>query len=320
MQMIQKDTCWSTLHKPIIGLAPMDGITDPAFRAVVDEIAHPAIYYTEFVSADGLCRNPKRLLRTFQSHETKTPLIGQLVGAHEDAMEEAAYLLISNTTVSGIDINMGCPSGGVASQGGGAALINKPKVAQKLIYSVQKAIKKSKKNIALSVKTRIGINEIVTNEWIPILLETGLDAIALHGRTLKQQYTDKANWTEIQKAAVLAKSTSTLLLGNGDVSSLLDAKQKAQNYSPDGVLIGRSSLGNPWVFTEHTPTEHERIFAALRHCSLFLELIPEANPISLRKHIAWYIKGLLHATTIREHIMTLSTVKEMQSYLTSLHI
>lgn len=300
-------------------MAPMDGITDPAFRAVLDTTEAPSVLYTEFVSADGLCRNPKRLLRTFQTHKTKTPLVGQLFGSDPKTMAEAAALLLTATSVVGIDINMGCPNRRVASHGGGAALIKKPAVAQKLIGAVGEVIAKSGKTIGLSVKTRIGYDTASTGSWIPALLEAAPDAIALHGRTLKQQYTGRADWKEIGKAADLAKKTHTLLLGNGDIASRQDALDKARQYSPDGVLIGRASLGNPWIFGMHSASPKERIKTAIRHCEYFQKLSPTANPLSLRKHLAWYIKGFDHAAEIRARLMRVSSAAEAIRVLQTLY-
>ncbi len=309
---------WQTIKKPIIGLAPMDGITDPAFRAIVDEIGHPSVFYTEFVSAEGLSRNPKRLLRTFTSHNTNTPLIGQLFGCDPIAMQEASAILLEKTKVSGIDINMGCPNRRVASHGGGAGLIKQAKVAVKLIDTVKQVIGKSKKAIGLSVKTRIGYDDIVTESWISSLLEAKPEAIALHGRTLKQMYTGSANWVEIRKAAILANKTNTLLLGNGDIRSLHDAHIHIEKHSPDGVLIGRASFGNPWVFQDIVPNLSTRIQTAIHHITLFTELTPDANPLSLRKHLGWYIKRFPDASLVREQIMKMKTTKEMLDFLRSL--
>lgn len=309
---------WKTIQKPIIGLAPMDGVTDPAFRAIVDEVGHPSILYSEFVSAEGLCRNTKTLLRTFTSHKTDTPIIGQLFGADPIAMQEATAILLEQTSVNGIDINMCCPSRHVARKGGGAALIKTPALAKQLITAVNQAIKQSKKAIGISVKTRIGFDSIVTSSWISVLLEMHLDAIAIHGRTLKQLYTGSANWDEIHKAAQIASKTNTLLLGNGDIESLAQAHTYISSYSPDGVLIGRAVLGNPWIFLGSIPSLSTRIQTAIRHIQLFDELTPNTNPLSLRKHLAWYIKGFPDASSVREHIMKLTTTKEMLDFLSSL--
>jgi nifR3 family TIM-barrel protein len=311
-------TFWHTLRKPILGLAPMDGITDPAFRAVVDDIGHPSVLYSEFVSAEGLNRNFKRLLRIFMTHQTATPFVGQLFGADAIAMEEAASILLEKTFVSGIDINMGCPNRHVTGSGGGAALIFNPKLARKLIQAVRKAVTQSKKPIGISVKTRLGIDSVVTESWIPNLLEEQPDAIALHGRTLKQLFTGHADWNEIHKAARIAQKTKTLLLGNGDISSFPCAQEHIKKYSPDGILIGRATFGNPWIFQNISPDLRTRIHTAIHHIHLFHALTPDGNPLSLRKHLAWYIKGFPDASLIRQKIIKLSTTKQMLDFLSSL--
>ncbi len=308
---------WNQISLPIIGMAPMDGITDPAFRATLDVIGKPTIMYTEFVSADGLCRNQK-LLRTFSSHNSKTPLIGQLFGSDPGAMAEATSILLEKTGVVGIDINMGCPNRRIAAHGGGAALIRRPTVATNILKRVHDILRTSKRPIGLSVKTRIGYDSITTEEWIGTLLTTPVDAIALHGRTLKEQYTGSAHWGEIKKAALLAKRQDRILLGNGDILSLPEAKERIVNASPDGVLIGRVALGNPWIFQGITPTTHERIQAAILHIRNFLELSSHANPLSLRKHLAWYTKGFPNAANLRSKIMCITTPKEALALFTPL--
>lgn len=304
------DSFWKKIPHPIIGLSPMDGITDPAFRAIVDEVGHPTVLYTEFISADGLARNSKALLRTFTSHPTETPLIGQLFGSDVGTMKEAVAILLDKTTVRGIDINMGCPNRHVARHGGGAALINTPKKAQELIIAVRETLDAQNKPIGLSVKTRIGIDEIVTERWMQQLIDAHPDTIALHGRTLKQMYTGVAQWDEIGKAARLVRSAGITFLGNGDIDSRTTALERIKTYQLDGVLIGRGCLGNPWVFSDVMPTISMRIDAARKQCGYFNRLTPKANPLSLRKHLAWYIKGFPDAAKIRDRIMQIVTVDE----------
>jgi len=312
--MKPQTSIWHTITKPIVGLSPMDGITDPAFRAVVDTIGHPTVLYTEFISADGLCRN-QALLRTFRSHKTKTPLIGQLFGKDPRTMEEAATILIEKTTIAGIDINMGCPSHRVAQHGGGAALIQSPDRAHDIVLSVKKAITKSKKPIGLSVKTRIGYDAIITSKWISFLATLPIDAISLHGRTLKQQYSGRANWDELGLAAAIAKKNNILLFGNGDITTYDEIYEKIHTYTPDGVLVGRGCLGNPWIFTQHTPTPTERIDTAIRHCEYFQALTPDESPITLRKHLGWYVKNFDHAKELRASLVIISSIDEAMQVL-----
>jgi len=340
---------WNAIKKPIIGLSPMDGITDPAFRYVIDSLGHPSVLFTEFVSSEGLSRGIIQLTQTFSHHTTTTPLIGQLFGATPDSLYLSTILLCA-IGMDGIDINMGCPNHHITKSGGGAALIKTPDLAKKLILKTKEAcrdwangiklsdldipkkfhqymlsqfkndVDRKRTLLPVSVKTRIGLEIPDTVHWISHLLEADPSAITLHGRTLVQMYEGTADWEEIGKAAELAKKTSTLLLGNGDITSKKDAEEKAQTYTPDGVLIGRGAWGNPWVFTDRVPTIEDRINGALVHCDAFLAYTPHENVLSLRKHIAWYCKGFPNATDVRTQIMQLSTIDEIKEFLKNLKI
>ena len=175
----------------------------------------------------------------------------------------------------------------------------------------------NRKHLPVSVKTRIGYEEIVTEEWIPTILEMEPAAITIHGRTLKQMYTGFANLEEIGKAAKLIKKTGTKILGNGDIRTLDDAKDKIKKYGVDGVLIGRGTYGNPWIFKNHTPSKEEQIQTALEHCEAFAKLTPEGHFLSLRKHLAWYTKGIHGSNELRNKLMTVTNVEDVRKILIS---
>lgn len=160
-----------------------------------------------------------------------------------------------------------------------------------------------RKLLPVSVKTRIGFDTVITEEWMKHLMEVEPVAISLHGRTLKQMYTGLADWEEIGKAAEIVKNTNTLFLGNGDIKSLKEAKEKIKKYNLDGVLVGRACFGNPWFFTDHTPTVEEQISMAIDHCDAFQRLTPEGHFASLRKHLAWYTKGIPGSNALRNELM-----------------
>lgn len=348
VQCSKKDiSFWITLPKPIIGLAPMDGITDPAFRYITDTIGHPNVMYTEFVSAEGLIRGSPELLRTFIHHTSKIPLIGQLFGA-DCASFHMATILLAELGISGIDINMGCPNKHITKNGGGASLIQSPNLAIKIIQTVKHAIKNwnngidikslsipqkckdaihtfrksnsrvRKSMLPVSVKTRIGYDSVNTRVWISQLLKAEPDCIVIHGRTFSQQFSGSSNWEEIAIASELCKNTRTILLGNGDIQTLDEAKEKASMYSSDGVLIGRACCGNPWIFKNSIPTPNERIRVAIEHCRAFEKLTPKTSFASLKKHLSWYCKNFPNAGDIRNTLMHLSTLKETIQFLISL--
>lgn len=172
-----------------------------------------------------------------------------------------------------------------------------------------------RKLLPVSVKTRIGYDSIITEDWISNLLEAQPANISIHGRTLVQMYTGMANWDEIGKAAQLIRKTNTSVLGNGDVKTIQEAKEKAKQYNLDGVLIGRASFGNPWLFKEYEPTQEERIKVAIEHCETFSEMTPDLHFLSLRKHLAWYTKGIPGSNELRRQLMTVENVADVKRIL-----
>lgn len=336
---------WDKLPKPIIAMSPMDGVTDAAFRYVVDKYGRPSILFTEFTSVEGIAAGAEKLLNAFIYHKTSTPIVGQVFGSTPNDFYKAAFVL-SEMGFDGIDINMGCPDPHVAKKGGGAALILNPSLAKEIITTTKRAtedwangtdiakiglnekiidwvkrfvdrggISVKKVPIPVSVKTRIGYEQIVTESWIENLLETEPVNISLHGRTLKQMYTGSANWEEIAKAAKIVKKTSTTLLGNGDIKSKADAIKKISDYGLDGVLIGRATFGAPEIFTGESFSLNKKLNIAIEHCEAFENLTPELNFLSVRKHLAWYCKGFENAVEARIALMQTNSADEVREVI-----
>ena len=338
---------WQQLNKPIIGLSPMDGVTDAAFRQITKKYGAPDIMYTEFTNVEGLCHGATQLLKPLIYHEAERPIIAQIFGKTPKYFRQVAVLLCE-LEFDGIDINMGCPAKNVAQHGSGAALIQTPQLAQEIIketkagvqdfqngkrirdcVDLKKLLKKSpnlnkkkselKNNeVPVSVKTRIGYDKPVTKDWITTLLETQPAAIALHGRTLKQGYSGSANWEQIGLAAQLTKKTKTLILGNGDVNDRQEAEAKAKQYGVDGVLIGRAAFGNPYVFQSVIPHPVAGSLAKLayEHARLYEQIFASQEKYSflpIRKHLGWYINGIEHAKEIRIKLMQTNSAQEVES-------
>lgn len=267
------------MPRPIIGLSPMDGVTDHPFRHVTKKYGRPDVVFTEFTAAEGIVRNAVKLLRDFAYDETQRPVVAQIFGKEPAAFRTTA-LLLCYLGFDGIDINMGCPAKSVSHHGGGAALIRTPLLAQQIVRATQAGVQdfidgktledcpeisqrirlevlkrhaelpeqyQKRRPIPVSVKTRIGFDDPAVEEWIPHLLETEPAAIEIHGRTLKQLYSGQADWSEIAKAVQLARGTETLILGNGDLQTPDDVFRRVKETGVDGVLIGRATFGNPWV-------------------------------------------------------------------------
>lgn len=336
---------WENLKRPIIAMSPMDGVTDAAYRFITDKYGKSDILFTEFTSVEGLARGATRLLSPFVHHTSETPVVAQIYGSDPEAFYKATFI-VCEMGFDGVDINMGCPDHNISKKGSGAGLIRTPKLAQDIVRSVQKAVKDysegktieevdlsedivawikkynndkkiERKLLPVSVKTRIGYDKIVTEDWIQTLLDVEPVNIGIHGRTLVQMYTGLANWEEIGKAAEIINKTETSVLGNGDVKTIQEAKEKAKTYNLDGILIGRALFGNPWLFIEHEATDEERKNTAIKHCEVFTQMTPELNFHSLRKHLAWYTKGIRGSHELRRELMTVQNVEDVKRILST---
>jgi nifR3 family TIM-barrel protein len=255
---------WSQLDYPIIICPPMDGITDMAYRELVAEMGGAGPLYCEFVNVKGLIyENPKTIFE-LRFTENQFPVLAQLFGHEPDDFYEASKIAVS-LGFSAIDINMGCPAHKVASKGGGCALMGDTLNAQEIIrQTIKGANEKAKQlfpdldfEIEISCKMRLGINDkSLVYTHAPAMLEAGAKAIAIHGRTLKQMYTGEADWEPVmwmrkfidENYKFSHPHSKPKLFGSGDVTSLYQALEKILIYGADGVMIGRGSFGNPWVF------------------------------------------------------------------------
>lgn len=338
--------------KPLVGLSPMDGYTDEPFRLVLHDLSPPDIYFTEFVSAEGLSRGGVKLYDVLYYSEVERPIIGQLFGKDPEAFYKSAVVLC-HLGFDGIDINMGCPAKTVTQHGSGAALIAQPDLAAQIIRSAkqgikdwftgtatvtdlglnQKTLEVINRNLkysnhspllvkggvgggfcpTLSVKTRLGITESVISTWIPHLLSQNLDFLTLHGRTLKQGYAGTADWEQIKNASAMAKSHGTPFFGNGDISSRAQALDYIEKYGLSGALIGRAALGNPWVFGDFTPTFADKFRAMTTHATRQLEVFPHRQFDILRKHFLLYTSGHPRAKELRSQIVHLSNLEQLYS-------
>lgn len=297
------DDFWHQLSQPIIGLAPMDGVTDEPARQIQCLVAKPDMMYTEFVSVEGFARNPDHFKKTLFFQDNERPIVTQLFGYTPKLFFEA-ILKINEMNFDGIDINMGCPAKSVLERGGGGALIGNYDLAAKIIESSISAIKKSKKSTPLSIKTRIGNKEIQTSQWISFLGDFPISEITVHGRLLKQGNSGAVLWDEIQKAAEIAHNQGIICLGNGGIKSLSEARQKSTKYGLDGVLIGQAALGNPWVFKEdYVPLREEIFQIIIEHSRLVENFYPKERFVTVLKHLGWYPKGFPNCIKLKVELL-----------------
>lgn len=311
---------WNGLTKPFVVMAPMADVTDVAFRALVGKRGAPDVYWTEFVSADGLYytreigkledeENP--LMRDFLKSEEQKPIVAQIFSSKPEMIAYATKL-VADLGFDGVDINMGCPDRTIEKQGCGAAMIKTPKLAQEIIRAAQAA-----SDLPVSVKTRIGYNKESLDEWLPALLEANPAAITLHLRTRKEMSLVPADWDQMRKAVEIRDRVNpkVLLIGNGDVQDLEDARTKIAESGCEGAMIGRGMFGNPWVFAGK---KSEEVPLALKLAALtelahdFEKISPPKHFAILKKHIKAFVTGFDGAAELRAKLMEAENASEIE--------
>ena len=297
-------------------IAPMSGVTDEAFRLMFLKYGRPDVFWTEFVSTEGLfSKGREHCLGILKFNKKEHPIVAQVFGS-DPLQFEAAAKDIAKLGFDGIDINMGCPDRDIEKQGCGATLIKNPSLAKEII----KATKKGAGKMPVSVKTRIGYSKNQIAEWIPALLEEDIAVLTVHFRTRSEMYKVDAHW-ELAKEIVKLRdriAPKTLLLGNGDVKSLQEAKRLVKETGLDGIMIGRAVIGNPWFFSERVPALSERLNAVIEHAELFEESHKEDVKAdgsykqfdSIKKHFHAYTKGFKGAKELRERLMRVKNTAE----------
>lgn len=311
------------MKKPIIALAPMADVTDTIFRQIIAGCGRPDVFFTEFVSCDGLCSEGKaKLLKNLKfNKKIERPIVAQFFGSKPENFYKCARLALK-FGFDGIDINMGCPDKKVEKQGAGAALMKTPELAQKIIAETKRGAGSAGRRIPVSVKTRIGFYKPEIETWIPALLKARPDAIILHGRTRKEMSNAPAHWDLIGKAAEIARGSGVLIIGNGDVVSLADAKEKAKKYNLDGIMVGRGIFANPWFFNHDVnPAEikpKDKIALLIKHLQLFDKTYGKTKNFAImKKFFKMYISGWNGAKILRIKLMETKAVKEALRVLIS---
>ncbi len=355
---------WHDIPQPIIGLSPMDGVTDPAFRYMVARYGKPDVQFTEFINVDEVCHGGDSVWNQLRYDEIERPIVAQIYGADPDKFYQVAQV-VCELGFDGVDINMGCPSKNVSARGCGAALIRNPPLAQEIIRAVQAGVRdwasghridalglrprvvhrvqalvsgrpagasKPRPPIPVSIKTRLGYDSVVIEDWVAVLLEERPAAISIHGRTLHQMYRGRADWEAIGRAATLVRETPTLVLGNGDVESMADLAGKVRSTQVHGALVGRGALGNPWIFLakawaraqvnespipdlpDDVPLQ-ERFRVALEHARYFESLGGDSRFSAMRKHLGWYCAGFFKAAEVRSQMFRATSSQDVERIL-----
>ena len=322
---------YSDLSRPFFVLAPLDDVTDTVFRQIVASCASPDLFFTEFVNVDGLMSPGRpKLLKKLRFTPTETPLIAQIWGLNPANFEAVAAQITDGSLArelglpagvnfAGVDLNMGCPEKSVCNNGACSALIKNPELAIEIIQAVKKGLAG---RLPLSVKTRIGFNE-VDMSWFETLLAQDLQMLTIHGRTRKEMSKVPAHWDVISQVRELRDklSPSTLIVGNGDVLTRQQGIELAEKYQLDGIMIGRGIFHDPYVFAKNSPWENQnrdqRIELYSRQVQLFADTWKNnERPVpTLNKFCKVYINGFDGAKELREHLMAAKSSDELLKIL-----
>ncbi len=303
---------WGKIKKPIFCLAPMADVTDCVFRQIIAKYGKPDIFWTEFVSADGLS-HPKareKLLIDLKYSKNEHPIIAQIFGAKIENIKEASKLC-KELGFDGIDINMGCPDKSIEKQCSGASMMKDPKLAGEII----RAAIEGGQGLPVSVKTRVGYNKNEIETWIPELLKENLAALTVHLRTRKEMSNVPAHWDLMKRIVEIRNEmkVETLILGNGDIVDLEDAKIKAKETGCDGVMLGRAIFGNPWLFAGKKPSIKQKLEVMVEHTKLFEKMLGgHKNFAIMKKHYKAYANGFDGAKELRVKLMEVENATQVE--------
>lgn len=318
---------WQNFDGPVFSLAPMEDVTDTVFREIVMGMSLPEklnVVFTEFTSVEGMnhpigrTRVSERLIVNNTERELlkklNIKLVAQIWGRNPEIYRNISCYLTENYQFDGIDINMGCPVKKVVKQGSCSALIGEPSLAKEIIAATKEGT-----NLPVSIKTRTGIKQHQTEEWISQLLQAEPAAIILHGRTQRMQSEGNADWNEIANAVQLKNqiNQNIPLHGNGDVFSYVDGMKKIAETGVNGVMVGRGIFQNPWFFNpeKNEISKEERIAKLLQHTKLFERTWSgKKNFNILKRFYKIYLNSFDGAAKLRADLMEVKNYEEVYSY------
>lgn len=300
-------------------LAPMAGVTDLPFRVIAKKYGNPGLVCNEMVSSKAICFQDEKTLKMLNCEQEKRPISMQIFGSEPEIMGKAAKVVSEIADI--VDINMGCPAPKVVKNGDGSRLLLDLGLAREIIAEV---VQNSTKPVTLKMRKGWDKEHVVAVELAQIAEECGISAITVHGRTRDEFYSGVADWEIIKQ---VKEAVRIPVIGNGDIKSAEDAKQMLEQTGCDGLMIGRGTLGNPWIFRQindylqkgESPQEvsaSEKFQVIKEHFELLLEEKGEYTATrEIRKHIAWYVKGMKNATVMREEINRVESKEEFGKIL-----
>ncbi|OGB75573.1 hypothetical protein A2476_04415 [candidate division CPR3 bacterium RIFOXYC2_FULL_35_7] len=296
----------------------MEGVTDTVLRQMICKTGKPDLFFTEFVNCDGLTSEGRDVVQRrlkFEKHEK--PLILQLWGSNPDTFYEAAKL-VSDFGFDGIDINMGCPQKDVMQHQAGAALIDKYDTVKEIIA----AVKKGAPNLPISIKIRLGIKNNNILPWVNFLLEHQIQALTIHGRSVKEGFSGLVHWDKIGEIVKLRDSMNlnTIIIGNGSIKNLGQGFDIVKQLNLNGFMIGREILRNPWVFDDcinpNMVTLGKRLDLLQKHILLYVKTWGKTkNFANLRKFYTMYLSGFPGASNLRQQLMQQNSIEKSMQLL-----
>lgn len=315
------------LELPVMGLSPMAGVTDFAFRRVCKEFGANYLV-SEFISATALFYNPDKEkslgLATFE--EEQRPFFIQLFGRDPEHFKEAVKIVTGEKALPdgrrlkkpcGIDINFGCPAKKVIKNKSGCALYEEPETAREIVKAVLDST-----DLPVSFKTRIGYKGIEALEFLDHLQDLPYHHLTMHARTFEQGHKGETDNEACKKVFDFVKSKfARKVIFNGGVKDVASYQKVMQETSADGVLIGHAALGNPWIFKslqqgkDYRPTIEERVETVLKHAKYAIEDKSEYGLIEFRKHLSWYLKDFPGAKELRKKLIRVKTYQEIEEIL-----
>jgi tRNA-dihydrouridine synthase len=310
---------WHDLPKPFSVLAPLDGVTDVVFRQVITEIGKPDVLFTEFTPVDGLLSGGReRVEGNFLFTPQQQPVVAQIWGTKPEQFYTVSKE-VKERGFAGVDINMGCPERVIIKNGACSALIKTPDLAAEII----KATQEGADGLPVSVKTRIGFSHESIDEWIGFLLKQNLSALTVHLRTVSEMSKVDAHWDLMPRVKKLRDEITpeTVLIGNGDITSMDEVSEKFEQYRCDGFMIGRGIFANPWLFDPSVAmsekTVEERIALYLHHIELFEKQWQgkRKNFALLKKFCKTYISNFPESSEFRVRLMESKTLEALKAVL-----
>lgn len=295
-------------------LAPMAGVTNRPFRTICKEIGNPGLVCTEMASSKAMFHNDQKTKRLLNTDGEKRPISYQIFGSDVETMAFSAKYVSEFADI--IDINMGCPAPKVVKNGDGSKLLLELDKAEEIMKAV---VKNSKVPVTLKIRKGWDKENIVAVEVAKIAEKVGISAITVHGRTRSEFYTGTADLDIIKE---VKENVNIPVIGNGDVIDEITAKKMFEYTGVDGIMIGRGSFGNPWIFRNiiyylqngeklSEPTNQEKLEVMKKHIKLAVEEKGEIAIKELRKHIAWYTKNMKKSSEFRNSINKVETEKEL---------